>query len=104
MKRLVFAGIGALAVMTVMGSANAADMPRRQAMPAKAPIYEAPYNWTGFYVGLNGGGGFGHSNWDAFATGFDTSGGLVGGTGGYETPDCGPPQFRRISIQKLRSV
>lgn len=83
MKRLVFAGIGALAVMTVMGSANAADMSRRHAMPAKAPMYEAPYNWTGFYVGINGGGGFGHSNWDAFATGFDTSGGLVGGTVGY---------------------
>jgi hypothetical protein len=41
MKRLVFAGIGPLAVMTVMGSANAADMPRRHAMPAKAPMYEA---------------------------------------------------------------
>jgi outer membrane immunogenic protein len=83
MKRLVLAGIGALAVITGLGSANAADIARRHAMPAKAPMYEAPYNWTGFYVGINGGGGFGRSSWDAFGTGFDTSGALVGGTIGY---------------------
>ena len=53
MKRLVLAGLGALVVVTMMGSANAADMQRRHAMPAKAPMYEAPYNWTGFYVGIN---------------------------------------------------
>ena len=61
-------------------------MPRRQAMPAKAPPYIAPpYNWTGFYVGINGGGGFGRSDFSApFPTGsFNTSGGLVGGTLGY---------------------
>lgn len=81
MKRLVLASLGALALM--MGSANAADLPRRQAMPMKAPVYEAPYNWTGFYIGINGGGGWGHSDWDAYGTGFNTSGGLVGGTIGY---------------------
>ena len=55
-------------------------------MPAKAPAYIAPiYNWTGFYVGINGGGGWGGSEFSApFSTGsFDTSGGLVGGTIGY---------------------
>ena len=86
MKRVVLAGLGALAVMSMMGAASAADLPRRQAMPAKAPAYVAPYyNWTGFYAGINGGGGFGHSDWDnGFGTaGFDTSGGLVGGTLGY---------------------
>jgi len=86
MKRVVLAGMGALAVMSMLGAASAADLPRRQAMPAKAPTYMAPYyNWTGFYAGINGGGGFGHSDWDnGFGTtGFDTSGGLVGGTLGY---------------------
>jgi len=83
MKRLVLASLGALAVVTMMGAANAADLPRRHAMPTKAPMYEAPYNWTGFYVGINGGAGWGHSNWDAYGTGFNTSGGLVGGTVGY---------------------
>jgi outer membrane immunogenic protein len=53
-------------------------------MPTKAPMY-APYNWTGFYIGINGGGGFGRSNVGApYSTGsFDTSGGVAGGTIGY---------------------
>ena len=41
------------------------------------------YNWSGFYLGINGGGGWGHSNWDTSSTRIDTSGGLVGGTAGY---------------------
>ena len=85
MKRLSLAALGALAVMTMMSSANAADLPRRHAMPVKAPVYEAPYTWTGFYVGINGGGGFGHSNWSNAlgANGFSPNGGVVGGTVGY---------------------
>jgi outer membrane immunogenic protein len=85
MKRLSLAALGALAVVTMMSSANAADLPRRHAMPVKAPVYEAPYNWTGFYVGINGGGGWGHSTWSSAAgsNGFNPSGGLVGGTIGY---------------------
>jgi outer membrane immunogenic protein len=85
MKRLILASIGALAVVTTMGSANAADISRRQAMPTKAPLYAPIYNWTGFYVGINGGGGWGRSDVsDPFASGgFNVSGGLVGGTLGY---------------------
>jgi outer membrane immunogenic protein len=85
MKRLILAGIAALAVVTTMGAANAADISRRQVMPVKAPLYAAPYNWTGFYIGVNGGGGWGRSNVSApLASGdFNTSGGLVGGTLGY---------------------
>lgn len=94
MKRLVLAGLGALAVLTTMGTANAADIARRQAMPVKAPVYVAPYSWTGFYVGINGGGGWGRSTWSA-ATGsssFDTSGGVIGGTVGYNY-QMGPAVF-----------
>ena len=81
MKRVFFALVG-LAALT--GTAAAADLPPR---PAPAPYYKAPvaipvYNWTGFYIGINGGGGFGHSAWDSTG-GFNTSGGLVGGTVGY---------------------
>ena len=86
MKRLVLAGLGGLGVVTMMGAANAADLPRRQAMPAKAPAYyEAPYSWTGFYVGINGGGGWGKSSWsNSYGTAdADLSGGLAGGTLGY---------------------
>jgi outer membrane immunogenic protein len=84
MKRVILAGVSALAVVMMMSGANAADLPRRHAeMPVKAPAYVAAYNWTGLYAGINGGGGFGRSNWSALGTDFNTSGGMVGGTLGY---------------------
>jgi outer membrane immunogenic protein len=54
-------------------------------MPTKAPVYAPIYNWTGAYIGINGGGGWGRSDVSApFASGgFNTSGGVVGGTLGY---------------------
>jgi outer membrane immunogenic protein len=81
MKRVVFAFV-ALAAMTAI--AAAADLARR----APSPYYPAQpaivqiYNWTGFHVGINGGGGFGSSNWDSTGS-RDVSGGLIGGTAGY---------------------
>ena len=82
MKKLLLASVGLLALG--LASASAADMAR----PAyKAPAYVPPplYNWTGFYVGINGGGAFGRSKFDnGFGTeSFDVNGGLVGGTIGY---------------------
>jgi len=82
MKRVFLALVG-LAALT--GTAAAADLPPRM---APAPYYKAPaevqvYNWTGFYIGINGGGGFGRSDWDSIGSSFDVSGGLVGGTVGY---------------------
>ena len=81
MKRLVLA-FAALAVWA--GTAAAADLSRG---PAPAPYYKAPelapvYNWSGFYIGINGGGGWGTSTWTTGGS-FNTSGGLIGGTVGY---------------------
>ncbi|MDO8878707.1 MAG: porin family protein [Pseudolabrys sp.] len=82
MKRFVLAGV---AIATLMGAANAADVNRRAPMPTKAVPYTQLYNWTGGYVGINGGYGWGTSNFSAPATSgdFDTSGAMVGGTVGY---------------------
>jgi outer membrane immunogenic protein len=80
MKRLVLASV---AVVTLMGAANAADMARRTAMPTKAVPYVQMYNWTGAYVGINGGAGWGRSSFSGAGGDFNTSGGLVGGTVGY---------------------
>ncbi len=68
----------------------AADLPR--AMPTKAPAYvPAAYNWTGFYAGLNGGYGWGRSRWSSFGNSSDPSGGMVGGTFGYNWQALGSP-------------
>jgi outer membrane immunogenic protein len=79
MKRLFFAGI---ALAALAGWAQAADLPPAPQSYYKAPVFAPPYSWTGFYVGVNGGGGLGRSNWDS-AGGFNVSGGVVGGTVGY---------------------
>jgi len=61
MKKL-FASI-ALAVMSLNGAANAADM------PVADPVYKvatyAPFSWTGFYIGIHGGGDWFSSDWHA---------------------------------------
>jgi outer membrane immunogenic protein len=82
MKRL-FLALVSFAALTA--TAAAADLPPRPAPQQyyKAPVVVPAYSWTGFYIGLNGGGGFGNSHWDALGSNFDISGGLVGGTIGY---------------------
>jgi outer membrane immunogenic protein len=81
MKKFLLAGASLLAMGIV--SASAADLPAR--MPAKAPVYVPPmeYSWTGFYLGLNGGYGFGRSNYSGPGGSFDAGGGLFGATVGY---------------------
>jgi outer membrane immunogenic protein len=56
MKKLILA-IVTFAAMTSVGLA--ADLPAK--MPVKAPLVATPFTWTGFYVGLNAGYGWGHS-------------------------------------------
>ena len=83
MKKTIAACCFALGVLVTAQGAGAADL-------SVAPLYKAPpaqvtqaYNWTGFYLGINGGGGWGHSNWDTSAASIGISGGVAGGTAGY---------------------
>ena len=64
MKKLLLASVGLLAVG--VASASAADIQRRSDAGEGAG-YRAPpiYNWTGPYIGLQGGGGWGHSDFSA---------------------------------------
>jgi outer membrane immunogenic protein len=84
MKRVLLASAGLAALMIFAGSAIAADMyaaPSPYAAPSLS--YVVPNStWNGFYVGANGGGAWGSSTWSGFSS-FNTSGGLVGGTVGY---------------------
>jgi outer membrane immunogenic protein len=86
MKRALLVGASLLAMGTA--PALAADLPAK--VYTKAPAMVAPvYNWGGFYIGLNGGGGSSHDCWTGgipVATSLgchDATGGLVGGQVGY---------------------
>jgi outer membrane immunogenic protein len=81
MRRILLAGLGALSLLAGAQSAAAADLPYRYQPPA-TKAYVPLFTWTGFYLGINGGGGWGRSRWDTLDT-FDVSGGLIGGTAGY---------------------
>ena len=84
MKRSLIAGV---VVVAAAAQAAAADLPApltRVSPAAYIPV--APvYNWSGIYWGINGGYGFGQSEWTnaVLSTGnFNASGFAVGGTVG----------------------
>jgi outer membrane immunogenic protein len=79
----------AVLAMFAGGAANAADLPVRPA-PPRAPVFVAPiYNWTGFYIGVNGGGAWAHNCWDFVGIALiregchSPDGGLFGGQLGF---------------------
>jgi outer membrane immunogenic protein len=90
-KKIVLTGVALAALLG--GSAMAADL-------STAPMYKAPppvavWSWTGFYIGINGGYGFGSNDFTQsltqpgiVASSFDKhtvapKGGLFGGQAGY---------------------
>ena len=84
---VVSLGVGGL------GSASAADMAPRYTK-APPPVAVAIYDWTGFYIGINGGGGSARKCWTetndiSLGVGIrpqgchDATGGTVGGQVGY---------------------
>jgi outer membrane immunogenic protein len=90
MKKLLLGTVG-LAALGMVTPASAADLAARPYTKAPPPIMAPIYDWTGFYIGGNGGWGESHSCVDFFnATGIDfadgcrsRSGGLIGGQLGY---------------------
>jgi outer membrane immunogenic protein len=89
MKKLLLVAAGAMA-LGFSAPASAADLARPY---TKAPIMAAIYDWSGFYVGINGGGGSAHTCWDLVVPAglgpnipegcHDSTGGTVGGQVGY---------------------
>jgi outer membrane immunogenic protein len=76
MKKVLLASASLLA-FGVFASASAADLAARP--DTKAPIAPAAvYNWTGFYLGIVGGGA-----WESASIDPKMKGGFVGGTAGY---------------------
>jgi outer membrane immunogenic protein len=87
MKKFLMGAVGLFA-LGMAAPASAADMAVKAPPPAPLPVI---YNWTGFYIGGNGGWGQSNSclNFDGFGL-FDVvdgcrsrSGGVIGGQIGY---------------------
>src|ERR1700761_1939217 len=76
----------AIVSLGLSGMASAADLPARTY--TEAPEYvQAAYDWSGFYIGINGGGATSRFDWNADGFGDEGShnatGGTVGGQFGY---------------------
>src|SRR4051794_27460345 len=86
--------LGAIALVALAAPASAADLAPRPYTKAPVPMIASIYDWSGFYVGLNGGGAWSHKCWDVTNDRFgiiparaegchDATGGIVGGQIGY---------------------
>jgi outer membrane immunogenic protein len=92
MKKILLGAVSVM-VLGMMTPAGAADLAARPYTKAP-PIAATPLpTWAGFYLGVQGGGGWGRSNETFFggpnlvgfagSQNYDTTGGFVGGVGGY---------------------
>ncbi|WP_426441340.1 outer membrane protein [Bradyrhizobium genosp. P] len=83
---LMTASIVALNAATPTFAADLAAQPVYKA-PPPSPVAAAIYDWSGFYLGANGGLGSSHSSWDFSGVtpegSHDASGGTLGGQVGY---------------------
>jgi outer membrane immunogenic protein len=89
MKRFLFTTVS-LGVLALGAPAFGADLPTY----SKAPALVTPaYDWSGFYVGVFGGGGFGNNNLNNatgaagfanFTNNYSSSGAVAGGEAGYQ--------------------
>src|SRR5207244_6465813 len=82
--------LGTVALVAFAAPAAAADLAARPYTKAP-PMVAAVYDWTGFYIGANGGWGSSRNSWDAVPPNsafgpegsHDATGGTVGGQVGY---------------------
>ena len=85
MRRRFALLFGLVAILASSATAQAADI---NGAPAPASVAPVPFTWSGWYVGINGGYGWGRSNWsdpaiDPDVRRFGLSGGVAGGQVGY---------------------
>src|SRR5450759_801182 len=93
MKKILL-GASALVAVGIAAPASAADIAARPYTKAPPPMMAAIYDWSGFYIGANGGWGSSHKCWDLVNDGFgpinafnegchNATGGVAGGQIGY---------------------
>jgi len=93
MKKILLGSV-ALIALGIAAPASAADLAARPYAKAPPPMIAAIYDWSGFYIGINGGGGSARKCWTetndvTLGVGLrpegchDATGGTVGGQIGY---------------------
>jgi outer membrane immunogenic protein len=87
MKKFLLGTVG-LVALGMAAPAVAADLPARTYSKAPAPVVAAIYDWSGFYIGANGGYGTSRKEWDGGPLFGDegshnATGGVAGGQIGY---------------------
>ncbi|OAE98609.1 hypothetical protein AYJ54_34240 [Bradyrhizobium centrolobii] len=90
MNKILVGAIGVVA-LGLSAPASAADLAARPYVKAPPPAVAAVYDWSGFYIGINGGGGSARKCWDFVGVGgalitdgcHNATGGTVGGQIGY---------------------
>ena len=55
MKKFLLGTVGLVALSMAAGSASAADLAARPVYTKAPPMVAAVYDWSGFYIGINGG-------------------------------------------------
>src|SRR5258708_6324901 len=82
--------LGTVALMALAAPAAAADLAARPYTKAPPAPIALVYDWSGFYIGANGGWGSSHKCWDSVAPSIpgaegchDATGGVAGGQIGY---------------------
>ena len=100
MKKFLLATVG-LVALGMAAPASAADLAARPYTKAPPPVVAPIYDWSGFYIGANGGWGSSRKCWDVtnfpgativptFGEGcHDATGGVVGGQIGYRWQSAG---------------
>ncbi|MEK9281409.1 MULTISPECIES: outer membrane beta-barrel protein [unclassified Bradyrhizobium] len=86
MKKSLLLAAVSLVALSAAAPAVAADLAARPYTKAPPAMVAAIYDWSGFYIGINGGGGSSHATWDSFGVreaSHDATGGTVGGQIGY---------------------
>ena len=93
MKKMLLGVVGLIALCAA-APAFAADLAPRPYVKAPPPMVAAIYDWSGFYLGINGGGGSSRDCWTATSSNgvalpnvsegcHSATGGMVGGQIGY---------------------
>jgi outer membrane immunogenic protein len=90
MKKFLLGTVGLLA-LSMAAPASAADMAARPYTKAPPPMMAPVFDWSGFYIGANGGAGSSRKCWDSVAPNLvigaegchDATGATAGGQLGY---------------------